>query len=351
MADLADHQPGADHRADGQGRRSHQRKGIPEDVLHDQHIRDAQPKILPPWGVFAKRRPALNSTPWCWGRWGGSFAVVPLWSKWALVAAFALVTAPVAPVRAAGGSFTIGLIGDTGYSSHDDANLLKVRASTNASRLAFVVHDGDILKGDTPCSDARLRYVRGVFNGFSTLIYTPGDNEWQDCPNGHGWLDDIRRTFFSTGNSLGTHPIGQYRQRGTPENARWERGGVIFATVDVPGPNGGGPVAADLAWLDATFDRAAAAKAAGVMVIWQDDPTDNGSSAALVARLKLRAGEFRRPVVLVHGDTHRYRLDHPWKDAPNLTRLETYPGFTPTWVKATVNPASPAVFSFVTIHA
>jgi hypothetical protein len=265
-----------------------------------------------------------------------------------------LVGGVAPPVRAAPAppSFRVGLIGDTGYSAHDDANLLKVRASANRSGLAFVVHDGDILKGDTPCSDKRLRYVKGVFDGFWTLVYTPGDNEWQDCPNGtqRGWLDDIRRTFFSTGNSLGVHPIGQWRQPGTPENARWEWGGVLFATLDVPGPNGGGPAyGADGPWLEAAFDRAEVMKAAGVMIIMQDDPTD-GSSGAIIARLKRRALRFRRPVVLVHGDTHVHRLDHPWRDVPNLTRLETFPGFTPEWVKATVTPSSPGVFSFMTIR-
>ena len=266
------------------------------------------------------------------------------------MAAMLLVAAPAPPVRAATGPFQIGLIGDTGYSPRDDGNLLKVRASANASGLAFVVHDGDTQYGGTPCSDDRLRQVKAVFNGFTTLIYTPGDNEWQDCPNPDGRLPAIRRIYFSTPSSLGTHPIAQVRQPGVPENARWERGGVVFATLDVPGPDGGGPAtSAAGAWLDGTFDHAEAVKAAAVMIIWQDDPTD-GSSAGLVARLKRRATEFRRPVVLVHGDTHHYRLDHPWKDAPNLTRLETYPGFTPQWVKATVSPSSPAVFSFVTMR-
>jgi hypothetical protein len=238
--------------------------------------------------------------------------------------------------------------GGPGHRPADEGNLLKVRDATNAAGLAFVVHDGDIWKGGTPCSDDRLRRVKAVFNTFTTLVYTPGDNEWQDCPHPDGRLPAIRRIFFSGNGSLGTRPIAQQRQPGVPENARWERGGVVFATLDVPGPDGGGPAtSADHAWLDSTFDRAEAMKAAAVMVIWQDDPTD-GSSPALVARLKRRAAEFAKPVVLVHGDTHQYKLDHPWKDTPNLTRLETFPGFTPQWVKATVNPSSPTVFSFST---
>ena len=124
-------------------------------------------------------------------------------------------------------------------------------------------------------------------------------------------------------------------------SAPYERNVVRFVEAERP---------ALAAWLDSTFDRALSIKAPAVVIIWQDDPTD-GSSASLVAKLKRRAAAFHRPVLLVHGDTHQHKLDHPWKDTPNLTRLETFPGFTPTWVKATVNPASPGVFSFVTIHA
>jgi hypothetical protein len=277
-----------------------------------------------------------------------------LWTKLILVTMCVLAAAPAARVQAATPpAFAVGFIGDTGYSQGDESNLLRVRASANASGLAFVVHDGDTQKGTTPCSQRRLWAVKRVFDGFSTLVYTPGDNEWQDCPNGRpdGWLVRIRRTYFSTGNSLGRHPTDQWRQStAVPENARWERGGVVFATLDVPGPDGGGPVGADLAWIDATFDRAAATRAPAVVIVMQDDPTD-GSSANLIALLKHRAAAFRRPVLLVHGDTHVHKLDHPWRDAPNITRLETFPGFTPTWVKATVNPASPSVFSFATIAA
>jgi hypothetical protein len=258
---------------------------------------------------------------------------------------------PDSPPRDSSASaFRIGLIGDTGYSPEEEDNLLRVRADANSSGLAFVVHDGDIWKGGTPCSDDRLRRVAGVFDGFETLVYTPGDNEWQDCPAPDGRLAAIRRVFFSSRASFGRRPIPQARQPGTPENARWERGGVVFATLNVPGPGGGGPAAdADGAWLDGTFDRAAAVKAVAVMIIWQDDPTD-GSSPALVARLRRRAVAFRRPVALVHGDTHQYELDHPWSDAPNVTRLETFPGSAPQWVQVTVEPATRAVFSFAPVR-
>jgi hypothetical protein len=248
--------------------------------------------------------------------------------------------------------FRIGLIGDTGYNAEGQANFLRVRDSANAANLSFVVHDGDIWLGGTYCNDERLRGVKAEFNGFRTLIYTPGDNEWVDCPEGPaGRLEAIRRVFFSQPMSLGTQPIPQRRQAEVPENARWEWGGVVFATLNVPGPRGGGPtVWADIAWLDKTFDRAQEIQAPAVMVIWQDDPVD-GSSAALVARLRERAAAFGKPVMLVHGDTHQYKLDNPWRDTPNLTRLETFPTFTPEWVKVIVDPASQAVFTVARMRA
>ncbi len=193
--------------------------------------------------------------------------------------------------------------------------------------------------------------MQRMLDGFRTLVYSPGDNEWQDCPSPDGQLPAIRRVFFESPVSLGSQPIPQRRQPGVPENARWERDGVVFATLNVPGPRGGGPAAsANLAWLDGTFDRARAIDAPAVMIIWQDDPTD-GSSAILVARLKKRAAAFRKPVLLVHGDTHRFTLDNPWKDVPNLTRLETFPTFTPEWVKVSVHPSRPEVFSIARMRA
>ena len=249
-------------------------------------------------------------------------------------------TSPPAP------PFKVGLIGDTGYNAQGQVNFLRVRDSANAAGLSFVVHDGDIWMGGTYCNDERLRRVKAEFNGFRTLVYTPGDNEWVDCPEGTaGRLEAIRQVFFAQPMSLGTQPIPQRRQVDVPENARWEWGGVVFATLDVPGPSGGGPtVRPDLAWLDNTFDRAEAIRAPAVMIIWQDDPID-GSSPELVARLRQRAAAFGRPVMLVHGDTHHYALDNPWRDTPNLTRLETFATFTPEWVQVTVDPAGPAVFT------
>ena len=272
----------------------------------------------------------------------------------ALLTTAAGLDAAMPSAQAAGSSFQIGLIGDTGYSASQDADLLAVRQSMAGYSLAFEAHDGDIQKEGSPCTDSRLQYVRGVFDGFAApFVYTPGDNEWANCPSPSARLSAIRRTFFASSQTLGRKRMTVSRQSGTPENARWSRNGVFFATLNVPGPRGsGGPTSADVAWLNATFNAAESAGAAGVMIVQQDNPFSGGTPAALLSALKKRTIEFGRPVVLVNGDTHIHRVDKPWSDVPNFTRVETFAeSGSRKWVKATVNPSSATVFSFSSITA
>ncbi len=54
-------------------------------------------------------------------------------------------------------------------------------------------------------------------------------------------------------------------------------------------------------------------------------------------------------MLFIHGDTHIYLFDAPFKDAsgnviPNLQRLETYGSPAVGWVKVTVDPGYPELF-------
>jgi hypothetical protein len=136
------------------------------------------------------------------------------------------------------------------------------------------------------------------------------------------------------------------------ENSRWTAGNVVFATLNVPGPNGKsgaaeGLSAANIAWLNAAFDTAEALASPGVMIIWQDDPLDHNSDDALNTTLVERAQAFGKPVALVHGHSHFYRLTTPWPRAPKLTELQTFALHeTDWWVDVTVDPTSADVFRF-----
>jgi hypothetical protein len=262
---------------------------------------------------------------------------------------------PPSPGSGGGSSFQIGLIGDTGYTADQESKFRRARSHMNTHPLAFVIHDGDFKSGGSACTDSKFRSARDTFNGFKApFIYTPGDNEWKDCSDPLGRLKFLRSLFFSSSQSLGQKRITLTRQSGYPENARWVQGNVVFATVNVPGSNGqsssssesSARISADVSWINAAFDQAEQQNSPGVLIAWQDNPFGSAEPKTLAA-LKARTRSFGKPVVLVHGDTHNFQIDHPWSDVRNFTRVETYATTqSDRWVLATVNPSSSSVFSF-----
>ena len=80
-------------------------------------------------------------------------------------------------------SLDFALIGDMPYDAPQTANFFpNLIAELNAAPLAFVVHDGDIKSGASPCTDEIFEECRQQFATFEhPLIYVFGDNEWTDC--------------------------------------------------------------------------------------------------------------------------------------------------------------------------
>jgi ribosomal protein L24E len=303
-------------------------------------------------------------------------------------------TTTVPPTRE---PYEIGLIGDTGYSSEHSETFNRVVQHMNGYPLAFVAHDGDIKDPLSPCTDSPYDKALAAFNrSAAPLVYTPGDNEWMDCAatakepkDSNGQLAKIRQMFFSSDQSLGATTMTLERQADYPENARWTKEGVVFATINAPGPNDNLPYDVDhpdtpeagprrlanVAWLNATFDQAEATNAAGVMIIWQANPWQffAKSWTYLTDVLRSRTTAFGKPVVLVHGDTHVHRIDQGgkanadgspdsnWPAMSNFTRVETYASGPPAggtgpiepakWIRVTVDPKSPQVFTFTSEQA
>ncbi len=63
-------------------------------------------------------------------------------------------------------------------------------------------------------------------------------------------------------------------------------------------------------------------------------------------------GDLDKPVAFLHGDLHRFRIDHPLFSAKtnrrfeNFIRVETYGSPDIHWVRVTVDPASSQLFCF-----
>jgi len=284
------------------------------------------------------------------------------------------------------------LIGDMPYSEGEIEMTRAILQEIGADdSIAFVVHDGDIKSGSEPCDDLRLAARRDDFDqSRHPFVLIPGDNEWTDChrANNGGFdpeerLARLRELFFAGDESLGRRRIKLTRQGDSQpqfaawrENVRWEFDRVLLVGLNIPGSNNNwknrgdnaefhARLAANTAWLEAAFAHARAAGLRGVMLVIQANPDFEGDAAAksaarpgfrdgyaeFKAQLAREARAFGRPVVLVHGDTHAYRIDQPLRDGAgnplsNVTRVETFGSPGLGWIKVTIDAQHPALFRF-----
>ncbi|QIN84299.1 hypothetical protein GBA63_17825 [Rubrobacter tropicus] len=292
--------------------------------------------------------------------------------------------AAVAKPQGSGKPFDVALIGDIPYNALQEVQTARLFEELDREKLAFISHDGDIKSGSSACTDdVYQKELRRFEDSKNPLVYTPGDNEWTDChrpPNPTpeeadplNRLDYLRGVFFPDDDSLGRREIELERQnQDYPENARWRRGGVTFATLHVVGSNNNRPTtlpdgsvigneeeyqarnAANLEWLAETFDEAEEDGSPAVMLVIQANPFEEDTArpsgfSDFKAALEEEVVAFGKPVVLVLGDSHTFRIDKPVisEERPlNFTRVETFGNPDVHWVRATVDPRDEEVFSF-----
>jgi hypothetical protein len=282
--------------------------------------------------------------------------------------------------------FEFVAIGDMPYGLPDKVQPAYEHLIGQINRLqpAFTVHVGDIKSGSSPCTNEEFETQLANFGRFeSALVYTPGDNEWTDCHRlVAGRFDPLerlaklRQLFFPEARTLGRRPFAVERQSPAyPENVRFERAGVLFATLHVVGSNNNFEArelkaveefkardAANIAWIRAAFERARAMPARAVVFMlqadpfetrmpWGDFPPHSGFAASIGETLLPLAEAWGRPVLFIHGDSHRFVVDRPFRNAQgkpihNVTRLEVFGAPDMHAVRVGVDPGAADPFSF-----
>ncbi len=267
--------------------------------------------------------------------------------------------------------FSFALIGDTPYSPYEETLFVEMLQELDRETLAFVVHVGDFKSGSGRCSDAVFAQRREWFAwSRHPFIYLAGDNDWTDCwrPSNGAYdplerLDRLRELFFQGTHSFGVNTIPLARQsdvsssaRPYPEHVRWQQGRVLFAGFNLPGgDNNLGRMpqehtrrdAAAREWLRQAFALAHREKLSAVVVLFQANPFTESLQprrgfSELLELLARETAAFGGPVLLVHGDTHHYRVDrpliHPGTREPlaNLTRVEVFGSPSVNWVRVNV---------------
>lgn len=301
-------------------------------------------------------------------------------------------------------SFSFGLWGDMPYhKAGDEPKIPALIQSINQSGIAFSLYNGDIKDGSSPCSDDIYASALAMFGQMKKpVIYLPGDNEWTDCHRtSNGSYDPLerlaylRKTMYPTASSLGQRTLALIHQglagEKFYENVRFGHQGIVFAGFNIPGNNNNRVLdenachyksqrsaaqceaanaeyrerdAANVAWMEQAFQAAKAQKARGLVLVFQADPgfdlpetSDNDESQApsvsgyrhFLDSVIAQTEQFPGQVLLVHGDTHFFKLDKPLYSPtrllPNFTRLETFGSPLIHWVRVTVTLDNPNVFT------
>jgi hypothetical protein len=278
--------------------------------------------------------------------------------------------------------FDFALIGDTPYDDQQETNLFpNMIDELNRAHVAFVVHDGDIKGGSTPCTDELFERRCRQFQTFRLpLIYLFGDNEWSDCDkvktnafDPGERLQRLREVFTQGSHSLGRPSLALTRQSEEPrfaawrENVRWIQGRVVFAGLNVPGDDNHFGTsefaprnAANIAWIKEAFALARQQDLRAVMIIMQANPHFEINATNRVRRgfnemlrvLEDETVSFAKPVVLVHGDSHYFRIDQPLAGSrshrrlENFIRVETFGNPDVHWLRVSVDARDPNVFTF-----
>ena len=269
--------------------------------------------------------------------------------------------------------------GDLPYSPQQEVAFRRLLKQSESEDFAFLMHVGDFKAQSMPCSDDEFKKIHRIFRAYpKPVVYTPGDNEWTDC---HGVgadpierLDRIRALFFKDHKTLRLSQLSTVHQSRAPafatyqENYRFTKSGVLFIVAHVVGSGNNyrpdhppsmkefkGRNAANLAFLNESFAEALQNNAPGVAVVIHANPDfEKGSQAGFkvfLAAMREFLAKYRKPVVCIHGDTHYYRIDKPFKDESgqtylHFTRLEVFGAPNVAGVVVSVDPKDPQVFSY-----
>ena len=307
-----------------------------------------------------------------------------------LISAFAL-----GAFAAQAETFTFVALGDNPYGKPEVVNpsFEALIETINARAPSFVLHIGDFKSGSTPCDDTMMQTQLGYMNSFAAAtIYTPDDNEWTDCHREKAGRFDplerlayLRANFFKdTAMSLGKVPVAEEVQSVLmadkfgkfSENRRFVKAGVMVMTAHVVGSNNNFEVrnigavtefierdAANVAWVEASFDAAIKGNAKAVVLGFQADMFEFDFNAFgdetflrhsgfgnFAGALVKKAAEFGKPVLIVYGDSHQFKVTRPFPTTgANILALEVYGETDMNAVEVTVKPDDAAVFSFTPV--
>jgi hypothetical protein len=249
------------------------------------------------------------------------------------------------------------------YTSDEDVELTapngKFVKAIQAIDPSVLIHYGDFKGGGEACTDLLMQNRKAQMFSLHPyrIIYTPGDNEWTDCDRKYltesfdelERLDFIRKLFFEDKNlDLARDIPDLSRQDNLPENSMWTIDNLLMGTLHIVGTNNGrvNILKSDVnktldevdrrddlnrVWLKKLFEKAKDEE--GLVILFHADIYRfKGDSPACTKENRLKcnpyknirddiesmAFNYKKPVLVVHGDTNAYCFNQQSTQIPNL---------------------------------
>jgi hypothetical protein len=272
--------------------------------------------------------------------------------------------------NAASTAFSFGVIPREARAMPEDSALQEAIEESDAENLAFVVASG-VKAADQDCTDdVYNRRKKLLQNSKHGLVLSLAGSDWSTCRNNNGRsaaaarLGRLRELFFDDEFSMGATRIPVVRQSTVVkfddfvENARWEIGRVMFATVNLPSPNNHYLTAAgrngefedrlvaNRDWLNRVFLYATRDRLAGIVLFTDGNPLMRGAGkrdgyAETRREILKLARRFRGKVLIVHGQPQHKPGDPAIRWRGNVGEI----GVTDRWLSISVHPGNANLFS------
>ena len=238
--------------------------------------------------------------------------------------------------------------------------------------LAFVVVNGVRAK-DESCTDSLFRERKNLLEeSDKPLFLSLAGSDWIGCKNESG--DDIRlerlrrlrEILFENDTTFGMVSQPLVRQshiakyRDYPENSRWQKGAILFATLNLPADNNHylnaagrnnefeERLVANQYWLQRIFTLALRSNMKGIVIFCDGNPFENNASEKNDTRdgfkeirqqLSGLTEKFPGKVLIIHGEATQKNTAINWENNLGIAAARS------KWLEIHVNPNSKSLFS------
>ncbi len=280
------------------------------------------------------------------------------------------------PAVAAADGFAFGFVAHPfGDALADESDLQQALRDMDQENLAFVVVGG-IKSGIEPCTDQIYEHRRSVLNQAKNgVIVSLAASDWSDCRYRNDRsaalerLNRLRELFFADDMSLGASKIPLIRQstnakfRDFAENARWEVGGIMFATINLPANNNRylnaagrnsefeDRLMANRDWLQRIVMYAKRSKHRGIVIFCDGSPLTPPPKASnqrdgfgeIRQQMVALATRFPGPILLVHNQDR----STPKSAGENIRWTNNLGDLAveSAWISVQTSPTRPLLFS------